>query len=288
MEKEERAQEKPGSITRTLISPISYLVEGMARRKGRSSCRSPESAAASLSKDTGKPLVLLITGTNIVGDFFDVMAGRLRDDGFRPVVFQPPDLFTGSLEAGARAVDEAVRSVLSATGEESLLIIAECNGGVASRYWLEHLDGSRFVDRLITFVSAHCGTESVGVPWCSSLADIKPGSEFLKKVGDGPYPGEGPLLVSIYMRGDEIMKPHTTSRIEGALNIEVSDEDMVKRAKKRKREPVHHFLGSMLIRLYPIHLAGFWDEPFYRLLVSCLKDDPETIRGFDELEIKVS
>jgi hypothetical protein len=87
---------------------------------------------------------------------------------------------------------------------------------------------------------------------------------------------------------DEFMKPCTTSRIDGALNIEVYDEEMVKRAKKRKPYPVYHALGSVLIRIYPIRLAGFWDEPFFRLLVSCLKGDTETIRGFDELKIEVS
>jgi triacylglycerol lipase len=269
-------------------SVVSSFVERIASRKGKSSYRDPEAAAASCGEDADKPLVLLITGTNIVADFFDVMAERLKKEGFRPVVFQPPDLFTCSLAEGAKSVGEAVDTVLASTGEEKLNIIAECNGGVATRYWLERFEGQAPVDNLVTFVSAHHGTDSVGVLWCSSLADIKPGSSFLEEVMAGePYTGSVPLT-SIYIRGDEIMKPCETSRIDGALNIEVRDEALAERAKEREPYPVHHALGSVLIRMYPIHLAGFWDGPFFRLLVSCLKDDTETIRSFDELKIEVT
>jgi hypothetical protein len=47
-------------------------------------------------------------------------------------------------------------------------------------------------------------------------------------------------------------------------------------------------MGSILIRVCPVHLAGFFDEPFHDLLVSCLRDDPEEIKRFDGLEIEVT
>lgn len=284
MEEEEGALQ---GVIHMVGSAVSPLVERYAGWSARSSYCLPEPSSADPGRVADRPLVLLVTGTMIVSDFFDVMADRLEREGFRPVVFQFPDLLSKSLEAGARNIDTAVRSILSTTGEEKLLIIAECNGGIASRFWLERLGGDRFVDRLITFVSAHHGTEAVGVTWCSSLADIKPGSVFLQKMQNS-RPAEGDTrVISIYMSRDEIMKPYTTSKIDGALNIEVCDEDLERRAEERKPYPVHHLVGSILMRYCPIHLAGFFDGPFHDLLVSCLRDDPEVIRSFNELDIRV-
>jgi triacylglycerol lipase len=263
------------------------MVERMAIRSARSHYRSPEAVAASIGRDPAGPLVLLITGSMIVADFFEVMAARLEREGFRPLVYQPPDLFTTGLEAGARNINEAVKTILARAGEEKLLIVAECNGGVASRYWMEQLGGDRYIDRLVTFVSAHHGTGAVGVRWCTSLGDIKPGSAYLETMDTSRPPEGGPLVISIYLRNDEIMRPCTTSRLEGALNIEVRDDGMDARARKRKPARVHHLVGDALARLYPVHLAGFWDEQFFRLIVSCLKDDPDAIREFDDLKISV-
>jgi hypothetical protein len=281
---------KPGPVKRPefILSKISALVEWFGRWTGRSHYVDPSTAAARAGKDTEKPLVLLVTGSMIVSDFFDVIARRLGDEGFRTVVYQPPDLLTEPLEVGARNVGDAVEAILAVTGEEKLHVLAECNGGVASRYWLERLGGHERVDRFITFVSAHHGTKAVVLPLYCGIADVKPGSEFLCEIEKGGVRDGGPPVTSIYMRDDEIMWPSTTSRIEGALNIEVRDPGVKARARKRKPYPVHHLMGSILIRVCPVHLAGFFDEPFHDLLVSCLRDDPEEIKRFDGLEIEVT
>lgn len=157
----------------------------------------------------------------------------------------------------------------------------------AARYWLEQLGGHERVDRFITFVSAHHGTKAVVLPLYCGVADVKPGSAFLCEMEDGGVPESGPPVISIYMRDDEIMWPSTTSRLEGALNIEVRDPGIKARARKRKPYRVHHLIGASLIQICPVHLAGFFDEPFHDLLVSCLRDDPEAIREFEGLEIEV-
>ena len=278
------ALKRPGLILRF----TSAVTEFIGRSTGRSHYRHPLVSAARLEKDSDKPLVLLVTGSMIVSDFFDVIAARLQDEGFRTIVYQPPDLLTESLEVGARNIGDAVETILAATGEEKLTVLAECNGGVASRYWLERLGGHERVDRFITFVSAHHGTKAVVLPLYCGVADVKPGCDFLCEIEEGGVREGGPPVTSIYMRDDEIMWPSTTSRIEGALNLEVRDPGIKARAKRRRPYRVNHLIGATLIRVCPVHLAGFFDEPFHDLLVSCLKDDPQTIRKFEGLEIEIT
>lgn len=234
-----------------------------------------------------RPVVMLITGSMIVDDFFDVMAERLEGSGFRPIVFQPPDLFTQTLKIGAQRIGDTVDSILAEQGVDRIHVIAECNGGVAGRYYLEQLDGHPSVDRFISFVSAHHGTEWADPPLYPALADIAPGSEYLRIMDESRLPeGSSTTMISIYICGDEIMEPYTTSRIEGALNIEVCDEELARRAKARAPYDVHNLIGQIMIPMFPLHFAGFWDEDFFYLLLSCLKDDPDTIRDFDLLDVR--
>jgi triacylglycerol lipase len=191
--------------------------------------------------------VLLIPGTTIVGSFFDDMAGRLTADGFEPVIYEPPDLFTESLSIGAERIADEVDRVLAATGSERLHIVAECNGGVATRYFLQVLGGHDRVDQVITFVSAHHGTwlSPLGdwVTGFDSLADIVPESPFLNELNAAPFPA-GLDLTSIYTCNDEFMLPYDTSVVDGATNVLFCD----------------HYLK---------HFDGFWDPVVYdRILLS--------------------
>lgn len=271
-----------------LLLPVAKLTEWYARWSSRSSFNIPEPSGDG-GDAAGKPLVLLVTGSMIVSDFFDPLAAQLVREGFRVVVYQPEDLLTASLEKSAHDIDRAVRSVLATTGEEKLTMIAECNGGVAARYWLTQLGGDRYVDRLITFVSAHHGTAPAVIGVCSSFGQIEPGCRFLEIMDETGLP-EGTEMISIYMNKDEVMWPSSTSAVEGALNIEVCDPQIERRANSRRWNPprVHQLMGEIMNRFCPIHFAGFYDEAMHDLFISCLKDDLETVRAFDGATCKMS
>ena len=259
---------------------------GYARSSGRESYRQP-GGIPDLERYRGRPVVLLITGSMIVSRFYDVMEDRLRERGFLPVVYQPPDLFTEPLVDGAARIDEAVQATLRATGVRQLSIIAECNGGIAARYYLQHRGGDRFVDRLVTFVSAHHGTDYFSIHWYPALGDIEPDSEFMLRANvPMAMPGHA-MLISIYLCDDEIMDPMESPRIPGAINVRVCDAGFDQRARERQPYDVGHFLGNHLIASYPIHLGGFWDEPFFALLQTALRDDPSSLVQFRSLAIYV-
>jgi triacylglycerol lipase len=195
--------------------------------------------------------VLLVPGTTITGDYFDTMAARLRADGFTPVVYEPADLLTGSLADGAAKLGEVIDARLRATGESRLHVVAECNGGVATRYYLQVLGGASKVDQVVTFVSAHHGTwESPVGSWVSgfqSLKDITPGSAFLGKLNAAPFP-KGLRFTSIYSCNDELMVPYTTSVVDGATNVNFCD----------------HYIG---------HFDGFTDALVYGRILSALRGE---------------
>jgi triacylglycerol lipase len=193
-------------------------------------------------------IVLLIPGTAIVGSYFDDMAAKLEEDGFEPIIYETPDLLTESLAIGAVRISDKIDEVLAASGDAKVHIVAECNGGVATRYALQVLGGSERVDQFVSFVSAHHGTwlSPVG-DWTTgfdSLADITPGSPFLTQLNAAPFP-QGLEMTSIYSCNDELMLPYDTSVVDGATNVLFCD----------------HYLG---------HLDGFWDPVVYERIHASL------------------
>ncbi|MEW5735131.1 MAG: hypothetical protein AB1921_09770 [Thermodesulfobacteriota bacterium] len=274
------------------IMPLAFGCTHYAKWSGADSFNPPakELAQAREKGDKG-PVVLLITGSMIVSDFYDVMKKRLEADGFTPVVFQPEDLFTGSLRDGGARIGKAVDEVLAETGQDKVLIVAECNGGVATRYYIEKLGGAPKVERFITYVSAHHGTTWAGnFNVFPSASEIRPQSGYMKEMNESKPPENGPLTFSIYICTDEIMKPYTTSMLPGAVNIEICDADFDARAIKHKHDKernVGHLVGDSLVDLYPIHLNVFWDEPFYQLVKACLTESPEQVKEFNGLKIAV-
>ncbi len=282
----------PGIVLFALVVGIVVTSTGCVRYawdSGHDSFRLNEVIAEEAAEAEEQPVVLLITGSTIVAEFFDVMRDGLREQGYHAVVYQPPELFTTSLVDGAERIGKVVDEITERTGRDKIHIIAECNGGIATRYYVEQLGGHEKVDRFVSFVSAHNGTTYFKVPMFPSLAEIDPESTFMRRAADSRLPeGAQTRMYSIYVCGDEVMKPHTTSAYPGATNIEICDEDLAQRARKRKPYKVNHTLGQVMIPMYRQHFACFWDEAALALFVACLRDDDETLREFDQLEVTFS
>jgi len=207
---------------------------------------------------TGTRTVLLIPGTTIGPEFLVPMARRLRRDGFDPIIWAPHDLFTESLEVGAARIADKVRRVLAERGITKLHVVAECDAGVAARYYAQLLGGQREVDELITFVSAHHGTEAALLgAWFTSwqaLRDIEPDSPFQARLNGTALPA-GLKLTSIYSCRDEYMWPYTTSRVAGARNVEFCSRA----------------IG---------HFDGFWDPVVYAHILATLRGRGATLPSY--------
>ncbi|MBX3187881.1 MAG: hypothetical protein KF819_12735 [Labilithrix sp.] len=171
--------------------------------------------------------VLLITGVTIPTAWFDPIVARLTRDGFDPVVYEPPQLLSGSLFQASADLAAVVAKVKADSGEEKIDILAECTGGLIARHYVQSLGGERHVSRLVTFVSPQHGIAKAPlaaalVRW-PALYDLSPGSKFLTAVNAKSMPKEVPFT-SIYTCTDEYIRPYRTSIVEGATNIGLCDK----------------------------------------------------------------
>jgi triacylglycerol esterase/lipase EstA (alpha/beta hydrolase family) len=195
-------------------------------------------------------VVLLITGVTIPAQWFDPIVARLERDGFRPVVYEPPELLSGSLFQAAEDLADVVAQVRADSGQDRIDILAECTGGVVARHYIQSLGGDEYVSRLVTFVSPQNGLPLAPllapIAGWPALYDLSPGSEVLTAVNSKTPPPSVPMT-SIYTCGDEYIQPYTTSIVEGATNIGLCDE----------------FVG---------HFQTFYDPDIYLIMHAALTD----------------
>ena len=174
--------------------------------------------------------VLLITGVTIPAAWFDPIVARLERDGFRPVVWEPPALLSGSLFEASEMLAEVVDEVRAESGQDKIDILAECTGGVIARHYVQSLGGDAYVDRLVTFVSPQAGLPAAKyaakIAGWPALYDLTPGSEFLQAVASVPLP-PSVRMTSIYTCTDEYIQPYSTSIVPGATNIGLCDGTFV-------------------------------------------------------------
>jgi triacylglycerol lipase len=182
--------------------------------------------AMDLSEPAPAPLaqprtVLLITGVTIPAEWFDPIKARLERDGFRPVVYEPPDLLSGDLFWNSEQLGHVIDGIRAQTGEERIDILAECTGGLLARHYVQALGGDQHVRRIVTFISPQHGLPkaaeaSLFVDW-DAVNDLTPGSEFLDTVNSAPM--SSVPITSIYTCTDEYIQPYDTAIIPGAKNI---------------------------------------------------------------------
>ncbi len=170
--------------------------------------------------------VLLITGVTIPAAWFKPIEARLTRDGFRPVVYEPPALLSGSLFQNSRDLADVVARVKAESGQEKIDILAECTGGLIARHYIQSLGGDQHVSRLVTFVSPQHGIAkapiAAAIAGWPALYDLSPGSKFLTAVNSAPLPKNVPMT-SIYTCTDEYIRPYRTSIVPGATNIGLCD-----------------------------------------------------------------
>jgi hypothetical protein len=194
--------------------------------------------------------VLLITGVTIPAVWFDPIKARLERDGFRPVVYEPPDLLSGDLTENSEALAVVVDQIRAQTGETKIDILAECTGGVIARHYIQSLGGDQAISRMVTFISPQHGLPKAPlaksfVGW-EALDDLTPGSPFLEEVNSAPLP-PNVAFTSIYSCTDEYIQPYETSIIPGAKNIGLCDG----------------FVG---------HYSFFWDPEIYLVMHGALTE----------------
>jgi triacylglycerol lipase len=168
--------------------------------------------------------VLLITGVTIPAESFDPIKARLERDGFRTVVYEPPDLLSGGLFENSERLAAVIEDVVARSGESRIDILAECTGGLLARHYIQALGGDTRVNRLVTFISPQHGVGkaplAAAIAGWPALYDLSPGSDFLETVNRMALPPHVDVT-SVYSCTDEYIQPYETSYVPGATNIAV-------------------------------------------------------------------
>jgi triacylglycerol lipase len=179
------------------------------------------SLAADERAACARPPVLLLHGHYYTKASLTVLRDRFVRDGWpadRVVALDLP--VTACTHAWALILSRAIEEVARRSGCPTVDIVGHSRGGLAARDYILTLDGGRRVAHLVTLGTPHHGTwSSRGCPGCG-CREMRPGSEYLKRLNAGdetPGPTE---VTSIYSRQDGVV-PARSSWLKGARNVEM-------------------------------------------------------------------
>jgi pimeloyl-ACP methyl ester carboxylesterase len=157
--------------------------------------------------------VLLIHGWFSYRRTFDVLERRLRRDGYGVISFDLGGARGSFLGRGVDDLADLVRAKVERLyarypGLGPLTIIGHSKGGLIAAYYVKKLGGWRRTRAVVTLGTAHRGTPLawLGVPvalLARSLVQMIPGSPFLARLQDGPWPAQV-RLTSVWSREDAV------------------------------------------------------------------------------------
>jgi triacylglycerol esterase/lipase EstA (alpha/beta hydrolase family) len=142
-------------------------------------------------------------------------------------VVQLPGSATGDMREQADALDDAADAALERTGAASVDVVGHSAGGVVARLWVSETGGP-VTRRVVTLGSPHHGTSIAAlardlVPDSCPEAcrQLSPDSDLLRELNAEDETPSGPLFVSIWTRVDRVVTPPQSSRLSGAVNVQV-------------------------------------------------------------------
>lgn len=180
----------------------------------------PEKTTTPVSDE--RPPILLIHGYMMRGWTLLYLKKRLEKDGWNQVYtwsYTPPfkkiSYYAGLLES-------KVNDILKETSQTKIILIAHSMGGLLARYYIGPLKKKSSVEKLVTIGTPHKGTQLWSFTYSPCGIEMRPKSNFLKKLGLIPATIE---TLSIFSSFDEIILPYQSSRLKGknVLNKEFTN-----------------------------------------------------------------
>ena len=173
--------------------------------------------------------VVIVNGTLSPAFVTDVLAARLRADGYRVSTFVLTDLGTGDIRRTSRDLATFVDRVLAETGATKVDLIGHSQGGLVERQYVKAEGGAAKVDSLImlgspnngtvvaNLVAAFGGGDCLDFVACQQMAA---GSSFLAELNAGDDTIGDVRYTSVYTVYDELAVPYRTAMLEdGATNV---------------------------------------------------------------------
>jgi triacylglycerol lipase len=170
--------------------------------------------------------VLLIHGYGCNSGYWHTMSAALARQNISHYAIDMEPVI-GSIDAYVPMIHQAIERICGETGSGKVIIVAHSMGGLAARAYLRDHGGAR-IARVITLGTPHHGTAlarfGVGVNTKQMLWTVGEqeglASMWLRKLAEAEDETAYRLIVSIYSHHDNIIAPQTSSRLNGARNIE--------------------------------------------------------------------
>jgi triacylglycerol lipase len=179
-----------------------------------------------MASDSSSPPVLLIHGYGCNSGFWHKMSKALARNNITHYAVDLEPVLGGIDEYGSTVYD-AIERIRQETGVAKIVIVAHSMGGLVVRaYMRKH--GCSSVAGIITLGTPHHGTGvahfGAGLN-CQQMQwspDAGPGisSNWLRELAKDETDEIYKLVISIYSRHDNIVSPHVSSILPGAINIE--------------------------------------------------------------------
>ena len=182
----------------------------------------------------GRDPVIVVAGTFSPGFANEVIANRLRADGYNTTIFQLPTLGTQNISTTSKALCSKIDAVKSKTGAAKVDLVGHSQGGLVARDCIKNYGGKTKVDTLVMLGAPNYGTAlanlatAVTFGTCLNLTACKQmasGSTYLNSLNAGPDVISPVKYVSIYTGLDEVVFPAANAALkDGATNVKVQSQ----------------------------------------------------------------
>ena len=126
-----------------------------------------------------------------------------------------------SIDEFADQVAAKIDAILHATGAARVALVGHSMGGLVARAYLRRY-GSHKLSSVVTLGTPHHGSVHARIFPGVSLAQLRPGNAWLAELNRTEGAPAGVRLVSLWSWHDSMVAPQTSSRLAGAVNIELS------------------------------------------------------------------
>lgn len=183
---------------------FSRLESGFIREVESLRTQSQPQTQASVSKPIP---VLLVPGYAEPSWYF--MYGIYRDLKKAGYAVDGINLFPNfaSAEEQALKVKAKAEAMMKAAGSSKIHLVVHSFGGLISRHYIQNLGGSAVIDQLVTIATPHLGTYAAYLGPGESAVQLRPDSEFLKKLNAQGFAYPPVKYTSIWSNLDEIVLP---------------------------------------------------------------------------------
>lgn len=163
------------------------------------------------SADKKQP-ILLVHGYMMRGWTLIYIKKRLQIDGWENVYTWSYIPHFKNIPYYAEQLKNKADEIIKETDQRKIVLIGHSMGGLLARYYIEHLKGKSYVERLITLGTPHHGTQLWSFILSPCGKEMRPESDFLRKLKAIP---DDIKTLSIYSSFDELVLPYQSSKLKG-------------------------------------------------------------------------